>query len=48
MPGHSIVEFFGADSGHSCGYCKGENGSISHGMWGHVVLNQDYQDLIDR
>jgi len=32
---------------HSCGYCKGK-GSLSDGVWGHVLSPYDYQDLIDR
>jgi len=48
MPTHSIVEFFTNEEPHSCGYCKGENGSISNGMWAHVLTVDDYQELIDR
>ncbi|XP_042625436.1 arginyl-tRNA--protein transferase 1-like isoform X4 [Cyprinus carpio] len=45
---YSIVEYFGGDGGHRCGYCKHENGNFSHGMWSHTMTVQDYQDLIDR
>ncbi|XP_060781372.1 arginyl-tRNA--protein transferase 1 isoform X2 [Neoarius graeffei] len=44
----SIVEYFGGDGGHRCGYCKDASGSFSHGMWAHSLTVQDYQDLIDR
>nr|CAG4643207.1 EOG090X06AF [Ilyocryptus agilis] len=44
----SIVEYFGADSGHKCGYCKGSTSNISHGMWAHTMSVQDYENLIDR
>ena len=46
--GESLVEWFGFDSGHSCGYCKGEKTSLTHGMWGHQLSHADYQALIDR
>ncbi|XP_034040227.1 arginyl-tRNA--protein transferase 1 isoform X1 [Thalassophryne amazonica] len=45
---YSIVEYFGGDGGHRCGYCKNEEGNFSHGMWSHTLSVQDYQDLIDR
>ncbi|XP_047010312.1 arginyl-tRNA--protein transferase 1 isoform X7 [Ictalurus punctatus] len=44
----SIVEYFGGDDGHRCGYCKNAKGNFSHGMWAHSMTVQDYQDLIDR
>jgi len=44
----SIVEYFPEHSGTRCGYCRGKNGSYSHGMWGHVLTCSDYQSLIDR
>ncbi|XP_046729275.1 arginyl-tRNA--protein transferase 1 isoform X4 [Silurus meridionalis] len=44
----SIVEYFGGDDGHRCGYCKNAQGNFSHGMWAHSMNVQDYQDLIDR
>ncbi|MCJ8730871.1 hypothetical protein PDJAM_G00189480 [Pangasius djambal] len=44
----SIVEYFGGDDGHRCGYCKNAMGNFSHGMWAHSMTVQDYQDLIDR
>nr|XP_020460194.1 arginyl-tRNA--protein transferase 1 isoform X4 [Monopterus albus] len=44
----TIVEYFGGDDGHCCGYCKNEKGNVSHGMWSHTMTVQDYQDLIDR
>uniref|UniRef100_H3C2F8 Arginyl-tRNA--protein transferase 1 n=1 Tax=Tetraodon nigroviridis TaxID=99883 RepID=H3C2F8_TETNG len=45
---YTIVEYFGGDEGHRCGYCKNEKGNFSHGMWSHTMTVQDYQDLIDR
>lgn len=51
MPGHSensLLEYFGEGEGHDCGYCKGEDTSISTGVWGHVVHARDYQTMIDR
>lgn len=45
---YTIVEYFGGDSGYSCGYCKNQLGNFSHGMWSHTMTVQDYQDLIDR
>ncbi|XP_077585446.1 arginyl-tRNA--protein transferase 1 isoform X2 [Stigmatopora nigra] len=45
---YTIVEYFGGDDGHRCGYCKNEKGNFSHGMWSHTMTVQDYQDLIDR
>ncbi|KAG5873214.1 hypothetical protein JTB14_005669 [Gonioctena quinquepunctata] len=44
----SCVQWFGGTEKHRCGYCKNENGSISHGMWAETLSVQDYQDLIDR
>ncbi|XP_047138842.1 arginyl-tRNA--protein transferase 1 isoform X2 [Hydra vulgaris] len=45
----SLVEYFGSDqTGHSCGYCKKLNGSLSHGMWAHYLQCQGYMELIDR
>lgn len=44
----SIVEYFGNDGGHSCGYCKNDDSSLSNGMWAHQLTCQDYQDLLDR
>ncbi|XP_068113682.1 arginyl-tRNA--protein transferase 1 isoform X1 [Hyperolius riggenbachi] len=44
----SILEYFGGEHGNRCGYCKSEDGNVSHGMWAHSLTVQDYQDLIDR
>ena len=46
----SIVEYFHEMevSGHKCGYCGSKDTSMTHGMWGHRLAGQDYQDLIDR
>uniref|UniRef100_A0A336LEQ1 CSON008175 protein n=1 Tax=Culicoides sonorensis TaxID=179676 RepID=A0A336LEQ1_CULSO len=44
----SIVEYYGAGSGHRCGYCKSSSSSFSHGMWAHLLTAQDYQELINR
>lgn len=44
----SIMEFFGQDDGHKCGYCKSEGSSISHGMWAHSMTVLEYQTLIDQ
>lgn len=41
---YSIMEYFGRDEeGHRCGYCDGATGSISHGMWAHLMSVGDYQ-----
>ena len=48
MTSLSVVEYFGKQRSSSCGYCKGNKTSTSHGLWGHVLTPQDYQDLIDR
>ncbi|XP_076831774.1 arginyl-tRNA--protein transferase 1 isoform X2 [Brachyhypopomus gauderio] len=45
---YTVVEYFGGDDGHRCGYCKNDKGNLSHGMWSHAMRVQDYQDLIDR
>lgn len=39
---YTIVEYFGGDEGHRCGYCKNEKSNISHGKWiiKHGVLPQ--------
>ncbi len=29
----SIVEYFGADEGHKCGYCRGIKSNLSHGLY---------------
>merc|ERR1711993_214264 len=45
----SIVEYFYEETvGRTCGYCHSNDGYYSHGMWGHVLTCQDYQDLLDR
>ena len=31
MANRSIVEYFGRDEGHRCGYCKGEKSNLSNG-----------------
>lgn len=28
---YTIVEYFGGDEGHRCGYCKNEKSNFSHG-----------------
>ncbi|EFX78786.1 hypothetical protein DAPPUDRAFT_188369 [Daphnia pulex] len=43
----SIVEYFGNDKGHKCGYCQGSNSNLSHGMWAHTMNIQDYENLIN-
>lgn len=43
----SIIEWFGGDEPHKCGYCKTPS-SISEGMWCHIMTPRDYQSLIDR
>lgn len=30
---YTIVEYFGGDEGHRCGYCKNEKSNFSHGKW---------------
>ena len=47
-PRASIVEYFGPDGGHKCGYCRGQNTSLTHGMWAHVISIWEYQILIDQ
>ncbi|XP_043911994.1 arginyl-tRNA--protein transferase 1 isoform X5 [Protopterus annectens] len=44
----SIVQYFEGAESHKCGYCKNTVGSVSNGMWAHVLTVEDYQDLIDR
>ncbi|CAL8070084.1 unnamed protein product [Orchesella dallaii] len=48
-PTHSIVEYFHLrdESGRSCGYCKGEHGSFSDGMWAHSMSCENYESLIN-
>ena len=29
----SIVEYFGGDDGHKCGYCKGKKNNFSNGEY---------------
>lgn len=36
---YGIVEYFGKDSGHSCGYCKQSDTSVSHGKNDFLVLS---------
>lgn len=43
----SVVEDNGPYTG-SCGYCGGEDSNVSHGMWGHRLSVEDYNDLLDR
>jgi len=43
----SVVENFPGDSPGECGYCK-NYGSRNQGVWGHRLMVDDYQDLIDR
>lgn len=43
-----IVSFIGATEPHSCGYCKSQNGFVSHGMIAHRLTYQNLQDLTDR
>lgn len=44
----SIVEYFGSDKGHKCGYCKGSKSNLCHGMWAHTMNVEDYESLINR
>nr|CAG4647050.1 EOG090X06AF [Megafenestra aurita] len=44
----SVIEYFGSDGGHECGYCKGTDTNHSHGMWAHSMSIQDYEKLINR
>ncbi len=51
MMNRSLSEYFYSaegPEGHKCGYCKGTDGSISHGMWSHKLTCLDYQDLLNR
>ena len=34
--------------GHKCGYCSGEDGFTTNGMWLHELSCEDYQELVDR
>lgn len=43
----SVVEYFGKGEPHQCGYCGGEESSISYGLWGHALSCYDYQAMID-
>ena len=43
MASESIVEYFGGDGGHKCGYCKSEDGFVAPGMWAHRLSVQDLQ-----
>lgn len=42
----SVLRCCGATRGR-CGYCKGENTSVSFGMWAVRLAARDYQELID-
>lgn len=48
MAEFGFVEYFGADGGHSCGYCKSASGFVTHRMWAHRLTVQNLQDLTDR
>ena len=39
---YGIVEYFGKDSGHSCGYCKQPDTSVSHGKDEFLVLSGSF------
>ena len=39
----SIVEYFGGDGGHKCGYCNSSSGFVAPGMWAHKLTVQDLQ-----
>ncbi|XP_061412345.1 arginyl-tRNA--protein transferase 1 isoform X1 [Lethenteron reissneri] len=43
-----LVQFSRCVSGSYCGYCGGDTGKWSSGMWAHALTVHDYQDLIDR
>ena len=43
MASTSIVEYFGGDGGHSCGYCGDKTGFVAPGMWAHRLTVQDLQ-----
>ncbi|XP_078711495.1 arginyl-tRNA--protein transferase 1 isoform X1 [Lampetra fluviatilis] len=43
-----LVQFSRCVSGSYCGYCGGDAGKWSSGMWAHALTVHDYQDLIDR
>ena len=39
----SIVEYFGGDDGHKCGYCKTKKSNFSHGerFFCYCILAQE-------
>ncbi|XP_076669911.1 arginyltransferase 1 isoform X1 [Andrena cerasifolii] len=45
---YDIVEYFGEQDGHKCGYCKSSDTNINRGMWAHILSADNYQILIDR
>ncbi|RZC79294.1 hypothetical protein C5167_003503 [Papaver somniferum] len=49
---NGIAETVVSDVGRrksSCGYCKSSaRSSVTHGLWAHSIIVDDYQDLLDR
>ncbi|KAL9921310.1 arginyltransferase 1 isoform 2-T2 [Glossina fuscipes fuscipes] len=45
--GLTVIDYYGKQIS-KCGYCKGIQCSISHGMHTYQMTPHDYQDLIDR
>lgn len=37
----SIVEYFGSDEGHKCGYCRGLKSNLSHGIFSVLNMNSN-------
>jgi arginine-tRNA-protein transferase len=48
MGDRSFVYWYSTLERHLCGYCKNEQGNVSHGMWAKTLTVEDYQNLIDR
>uniref|UniRef100_A0A1A9W0X3 Arginyl-tRNA--protein transferase 1 n=1 Tax=Glossina brevipalpis TaxID=37001 RepID=A0A1A9W0X3_9MUSC len=45
--GLTVIDYYGKQIS-KCGYCKGIQCSVGHGMHTYQMTPQDYQDLIDR
>lgn len=42
---YTIVEYFGGDEGHRCGYCKNEKSNFSHGKW--MIENRGLAGIVN-
>ena len=45
---HTLLEPYGPQPGHDCGYCGGTGGSLSFGMRAHFMAPAVYETLIYR